>query len=131
MSTSILNKKHISTERPYSHKELNFLRKQFFYSLRIGKLLIEHQDCRHSYYARLNGKKEREAIESNMTNIGNCSVCWKLNRTPKSLKKQAKNLIDKYLYLFYSSDLDVYEKLETEQDFYTWLYCEFNEGNKK
>jgi hypothetical protein len=133
MNTSVLEKKYIKSERPYSHKELVNNRHRMTRNLRIGQILIEHNDCKHFYFARANGRKEKEAKESNGQVVGNCSVCWKLNRTPKRLKNSAKNLSDDYMSANPSkfNPPASYEYLELETDFYTWLYNEFNPVEKE
>jgi hypothetical protein len=128
MNMSVLEKKYVEPERPYSHKELADSRNRMIRYLRIGQVLIDHPDCKHFYFARANGRKEKEAKESNGEVIGNCSVCWKMNRTPKKLRNTAKLLCDSYMESnpakFNPPASSGYLELET--DFYTWLYNEFN-----
>jgi hypothetical protein len=141
MNTSVLEKNsNYQVDRPYSRKELLNNRHRAFKSLKIGKVLIYHPDCRHSYYAKANGRKEKEAIENstpqtgNATgglvyeSTGNCSVCWKIGRTPKRLKGDASSLSTAYMNInpekFDPPESYMYLCLET--DFYTWLYNEFN-----
>jgi len=124
---SVLERKFDPIERPYSLKELTLLRGRFYRSMRIGSVLIDHPECGHVYFAKANGKKEREALSSNMENLGSCSVCWKLNRTPKNLKQRAKDLVDIFTLMFRRPERDRYEDLELEQLYYTWLYREFND----
>jgi len=134
MSTSVLEKNYVELERPYSQKELVNNRNRMVKYLRVGQVLIEHEDCRHFYFARVNGRKEREAKESNGEVIGNCSVCWKMNRTPKRLRNSAKLLCDTYMNTNPAkfNPPTCLEYLELETDFYTWLYNEFNpEGDER
>jgi hypothetical protein len=140
--SSVLEKKSFEPDRPYSRKELEEKRKRIFRNMNIGNVLIEHSDCGHFYYAKANGQKEHAAKElvaqkpdQRAENVGNCSVCWKINRTPKSLKNRANNLVEaytnscpiwnphKYGYTYYDFDL--------ESDFYVWLYHEFNPKKKQ
>ena len=94
--------------------------------LNVGKVLVEHPDCGHSYFTKCNGKKEKEAKEAGGVVTGNCSVCWKLHHTPRSLKQRAEDLVNVYM----GCPLDdynppkIYENYEVEKDFYTWLYLE-------
>ena len=128
MNTSVLEKKYVEPERPYSRKELVNSRHRMARYLRIGQVLIEHDECRHFYFARANGRKEKEAKESNGEVVGNCSVCWKMNRTPKRLRNSARLMCESYMNAnpakFDPPASSGYLELET--DFYTWLYNEFN-----
>ena len=133
MNTSVLEKTCSNETRPYSRKELETVHKNFIHNSRIGKVFIYHSRCKHGYYCKTGGKKEKEYKESNGQNIGNCSVCWKLNRTPKRLKNTARNLASYYLDIPHESynSPPSYYHLEIEIDFYTWLYKEFNLDKKK
>ncbi len=122
MTDSVLEKIMYVSDRPYSSKELQIMRKKLFRTLRLGNTIIFHRDCQHMYYAKINGRKEREILETN-TVSSHCSVCWKLNRTPKKLKQKARNLVDQYL----GSGVDSYESLSILYNFYIWLYYEFND----
>lgn len=127
MSDTVLEKKCEDNERPFSQKELEYLRHRTYKRLYLGKVLIEHPECGHFYYAKSNGKKEKEAIETNNNNVGNCSVCWKLTRTPKRLKDKAYNLVNEYCSVMYRKpNFYTHTLYELEKDFYTWLYTEFN-----
>lgn len=132
MSLSVLEKSCTNEDRPYSQRELKTLHKNLMHTLRIGSVYVIHPECTHGYYCKAGGKKEKEALESNGTIIGNCSVCWKLNRTPRRLKNTANFLSkcykDKYLQL---NPPKSYYDYELELDFYTWLYNEFNPIQKK
>jgi hypothetical protein len=130
MSSSVLEKKYLDTTRPYSQKELSFMRKKSFRQHRVGKVPIEHTECGHFYLAKINGRKEREALESGTKSVGNCSVCWKISRTPRRLKKNARQLVDDFgNNLYETPSYWTYEIVELESDFYTWLYDEFNPDN--
>jgi hypothetical protein len=121
--SSVLEKKYKEPERPYSQRELTELEKKWKKTLRVGEYVVNHTDCHHSYLARVGGKKELEAIQSG--NVGNCSVCWKIKRTPKKLKEKAKYLVNMYMSIPTDSSLS-YDIVEIQMDFYTWLYNEFN-----
>lgn len=133
MSLSVLEKPCSDESRPYSRKELEVLRKNLLRRLRIGTVYVTHQECNHGYYCKAGGKKEKEARESNGENAGNCSVCWKFNRTPKRLKASAKSLTDCYMnkHLSDFNPPKSYFHYELEADFYTWLYNEFNPNEEK
>jgi len=133
MNSSVLEKKNIEQERPYSKKEILNTRFDTIRKLRIGKMLIRHQECGHFYFAKENGKKEKEVKESNGARVGNCSVCWKMNRTPERLRELGKRLVDDYMSVDTSffENASSYRNVELEKDFYTWLYNEFNPIVKK
>ena len=128
MNRSVLELDNIAL-RPYSRKELKNIRYQSFRNLRIGKVMITHSECNHKYYARANGRKEKEVNEG--ISPTNCSVCWKINRTPRRLKNDAIKLTHDYIstegHLF--ENPSSYEYVCLEQNFYTWLYTEFNPVN--
>jgi hypothetical protein len=127
MENSVLEKKYTEAVRPYSEKELTLLRKRTLWKLRIGKVLIEHPDCKHFYMAKANGRKEKEALETGQKNVGNCSVCWKYRKTPNNLKNKASDLVIAFCDEFYNSpEVLTYDLYELEKDFYQWLYNEFN-----
>ncbi len=125
---SVLEKKATQVDRPYSQKELVAKRKSGLKQLRVGRELIDHTDCRHFYYAKSGGKKEKDIKESKGQIVGNCSVCWKFRRTPRNLQDIACDLVDAYMSTHPSkfSPPESFECLELELDFYTWLYNEFN-----
>lgn len=133
MSLSVLEKSSTDESRPYSQKELEALHKNLLRRLRIGSVYVTHPDCNHGYYCKAGGKKEKEALESKGENVGNCSVCWKFNRTPKKLKNTARNLTEYYM----NRRIDDFNPpksyfcYELESDFYTWLYNEFNPTERK
>lgn len=129
--SSVLEKKIFEPDRPFSRKELQEKRKQIFRNMHIGNTLIQQSDCRHVYFAKSNGKKEKEAKEmpAGTAISGNCSVCWKINRTPKNLKNRAIDLVEAYTNsgsIWDSNSSYNYYDFELETDFYTWLYQEFN-----
>uniref|UniRef100_A0A6C0EKJ4 Uncharacterized protein n=1 Tax=viral metagenome TaxID=1070528 RepID=A0A6C0EKJ4_9ZZZZ len=124
---SVLEKQYVEAERPYSQKELENLRQRMRRRLYLGTVLIEHENCGHFYYARANSRKEREARETGQKNVGNCSVCWKINRTPRRLKGRAKDLVDEYCRTLHEDpQYWTYYLHDLESDFYFWLYNEFN-----
>jgi hypothetical protein len=126
MSSSVLEKDYKDPERPYSQKELKFTRKNNYRVLRLGQVQAHHSKCGHFYLTKYNGRKEKEIKESGSSDTGNCSVCWKFNKTPRHLRNPAKNLIG-----FYQTNFEqeppylTYDVLEGETDFYKWLYEEF------
>lgn len=122
MSTSILDQEYNEQTRPYSQNELHFNREKLFSKLRIGKVRAYHK-CNHFYFVKENGRKEKEILEYKNEDCGNCSVCWKLNKTPRHLKTKAKSLIDAYCDRFYQFPLFLsYDDSDVEIIFYKWLY---------
>lgn len=128
MNVSVLEKNYVGPERPYSQKELKFTRKSNFRILRLGQVRAIHTQCGHFYLTKFNGRKEKEITETGDRDTGNCSVCWKLNKTPRYLRLNAKNLISYYQSNFETDPGDLtFELVEGELDFYKWLYEEFSE----
>jgi len=125
MSSSVLEKDYVDADRPYSKKELQFIRASNRRALRLGKVRAEHSKCGHFYLTKYNGRKEKEILESKCNDTGNCSVCWKLSKTPRHLRRAANNLVDYYVQQFGNEpEYFTYEIVEGETDFYTWLYAE-------
>jgi len=125
--TSILDQEYIEPQRPYSQRELQFNRNRLFRSLRIGGTRANHQRCRHIYFVKRYGRKEKEIKESKSDDIGNCSVCWKFNKTPRLLKTKALGLIYRYTELFETEpEILTYSDCDVENVFYNWLYEELD-----
>ena len=124
MSTSILEQEYVKPDRPYSQRELNFKRECLFRRLRVGKVRAHHKRCDHFYLVKDNGRKQKE-IEEKSKDVGNCSVCWKLDKTPRFLKSKALLLINTYSRTFYKPlDFLSYENADLENVYYKWLYKE-------
>ena len=127
---SVLEKSSFKDQdRPYSQNELKYKRQRLFYSLRLGKIKACHSKCDHFYFVKQNGRKEKDIIENKSNDSGNCSVCWKYNKTPRYLKNKARELINYYNDVFSFNDEYTYfnyEDNELESIFYTWLYEEIN-----
>tara|TARA_Y100000389_G_scaffold61028_1_gene57148 strand:+ start:4380 stop:4754 length:375 start_codon:yes stop_codon:yes gene_type:complete len=122
MSTSILDQEYNEQNRPYSQNELHFKRENLFSRFRIGKVRACHK-CNHFYFVKENGRKEKEILEYKNEDCGNCSVCWKLNKTPRHLKAKAKSLVDAYCDRFYEFPSFLsYDDSDVEIVFYKWLY---------
>lgn len=111
--------------RPYSQKELVYLRERLYKNLRLGKMIAYHDECRHFYYVRQNGRKEKDMLENNTNNVGNCSVCWNMNKTPVSQHDEISNLVNDYsTYLYNEPSYLTLRLTELEKDFYNWLYTD-------
>ena len=126
MNSSVLEKDYQEPERPYSQKELKFVRKSNYRVLRLGQVQANHTKCGHFYLTKYNGRKEKEIKESGSNDTGNCSVCWKFNKTPRHLRQRAKDLIMYYQTNFEDDpEFLTFDLSEGEIDFYRWLYEEF------
>ena len=105
---SILESKYVPQQRPYSENELKYLRENLYRKVNIGTIKAYHSKCQHFYFVKNNSRKEKEIKEKNTSeNVGNCSVCWKINKTDKRLKKSAYELVDTYCEIFYN-DPEIY-----------------------
>ena len=128
--TSVLESDYIKPTRPYSSNELSDMRNNFFKKINLSNVIASHKNCKHFYYVKENGRKEKELNENN--NVGNCSCCWKLSKTPNDLFQKAEELVNIYSTKFkeYPSTLN-YDLLDVEICFYKWLYVdkyEFSEN---
>ena len=70
-------------------------------TLKLRNKKVWHKKTRYFYVVKQNGKKEKEMIEQNSCDVGNCSVTWKLLKTPKEDKTKTIELINDYMYNFY------------------------------
>jgi len=125
---SILELGYIKPTRPYSQNELADNRIKTRQHLKLGDHFAHHTRCQHFYLARVNGRKEKEILEAGTgTDIGNCSVCWKVLRTPQNLKEAAYDLIQSYCETFLEEpEVLTHSNVELEYAFYKWLYLEWN-----
>ena len=134
---SILESEYTGPSRPYSQNELKYLRENLYKNLRLGKERASHSKCCHFYYVKENSRKEKEILETNRSeNIGNCSVCWKINKSKPYLRNKAECLVESYCETFYKEpEKYTYDLLDLETIFYKWLYYENdntnNNNNKK
>lgn len=132
-NVSILESEFIRPTRPYSQNELKFMRNSLYKNINLGNNRIYHTKCNHFYYVKKNSRKEKELKEKNRNeNIGNCSVCWKLSKTPKHLKNNANDMVDYYCNSFYDeNEYYSYSLFDLENVFYRWLYQENFSKNDK
>jgi hypothetical protein len=125
--THILEVPYVPPTRPYSQAELAEKRKDLYNSLRLGNHIAHHKKCKHFYYVKRGGRKEKEMLENNTDDPGNCSVCWTLHRTPPSHTNMARDLVHEYHDII-GKDYDKqntylsYQKLDIETTYYKWLY---------
>jgi hypothetical protein len=111
--------------RPYSRIELKETRDRAYRGMRLSKTRAHHKRCNHFYYVRENGRKEKEMIESKTSDCGNCSVCWKLGKTPRVQQDEATSLVNTYCNEFHTEPEQLtFTMVELEVSFYTWLYME-------
>jgi hypothetical protein len=92
-----------NNRRPYSQNELNFMKNREFKHFRIGDVYAYHENCKHSYLVKKNGRKEKEILQNG--NNGNCSVCWRLSKTPKNMYEESLDIIDKSYVMINSNYL--------------------------
>lgn len=127
---SVLEQDYTPPSRPYCAEELEFMRSELRRKCRLGKHEIYHTKCKHKYIVRENSRKEKEILESGGNqDIGSCSVCWKINHTPRELKDMAYDMVDEYNYRFKSDPKKLtYDHVDLENSFYRWLYLENSDG---
>ena len=132
-TTTVLNLDYVAPQRPYSGDELLYLRKQYYKMFHLGEVYALHEECGHVYLTKKNGKKEtmikhHDISLSEDSSIGNCSVCWKMSRTPKKFADPAYDLVKYYHENIYPNlnQNPTYDEVMAEKDYYTWLYNEFN-----
>jgi len=112
-------------ERPHGTLELQAMRAQLLKSRGLSiECVAAHDECRHLYHIRENGQKFKQ-IAQNQYDVGNCSVCWKLSRTPVSLRESAEQLIVVFLENHFSEMPYDFVQYQIEKVFYIWLYDEF------
>lgn len=133
---SILRSEWNEPDRPYSTSELQYLKKHLFDSIRLSRDYVQHP-CGHSYYVKENGQKHKQLIEeleinpeNPDRNVGNCSVCWKRNKTPRPNKELCCDFIDLYQDIFDKEPVCLYE-FEISKIFYIWLYNELYERREQ
>lgn len=120
---TVLDKNYVPANRPYSQDELSFKREKLRNDLRLGNYFAEHSKCKHFYLVKTNGKKEKDIIETKNLDSGNCSVCWKLNKTNYNKRDIANILVCSYCNTYFEEPNYInYDKVVLETDFYNWLY---------
>jgi len=126
--SSVLETQYIPAKRPYSQDELkdNRVRLHTRYNI-LHSIYARHSQCNHFYLVKKNGRKYNIIVESEGSENGNCSVCWKLRKTPKYLKDSAYSLVTEYENIFIN-DLKylTYDTIDIERSFYTWLFKDFS-----
>jgi hypothetical protein len=114
--------------RPYSQKELSDLNKQLFKKLQLSTHYVEHSECGHYYYVKQAGAKYKQLMHSleqeNGRDIGNCSVCWKFRKSPKSMWDLCEQFL-RYHNEVFRQPRHTYFAYKVYEIFYTWLYQEY------
>jgi hypothetical protein len=95
---------------------------------------VNHTRCGHTYFVKMYGQKYKDMLElDSCTDVGNCSVCWKLRRTPRGLAERAKYFVDTYKsvseFMNANQGYFTYDDLQIEKIFNTWLNLETYENN--
>jgi hypothetical protein len=123
-SDEVLLSQYTQPHRPYSVEELKDIRENLYQSLKLGQQSVYHDKCNHYYLVRQNSQKEKEILESgNNRNIGNCSVCWKLNNCTKQNSDIASSLVYHYTNDFHLDPAPLsYDTVDLENMYYKWLY---------
>jgi hypothetical protein len=122
--TSVLENDYVEQSRPYSQNELNNIKQQTYRNFRLGKSRAYHMSCNHCYLVKKNGRKEREMNAKSSYDVGNCSVCWKIGKTPVRLLGKASKLAKVYNDTPDNKILK-YQDVILERIFYKWLYEDF------
>jgi hypothetical protein len=126
--TSILESDYTPQNRPYSQDELRDNRENLYKSLNLGSIKVWHSNCKHFYYVKQNGKKEKDILSSKNNDSGNCSVCWKINKCNN--KHRAINIVNQYSNTFYDEPTYMtYNLADLEMIFYKWLYSDQQHKN--
>ena len=130
---SVLETEYVKPTRPYSTDELQSLRLSLYKYLKLSNLKVSHTKCGHHYFVKENSRKEKEIKEKEeCIDVGNCSCCWKLSKTPNHLKNSASGLIDAYTKTFEKEPEKMkYEYLDVETCYYKWLYQDNFDDEKK
>lgn len=125
---SALETEYIKPKRPYSQNELKDIREKLYKKYNLSnEVKAKHDKCGHFYNVKKNGRKFNLIIESDYQENGNCSVCWKIHRTPKYLKDSAYNLVSEYENLFRNeSPFLSYDMNDIEKVYYKWLLEDFS-----
>lgn len=126
--TSILESEYNLPLRPYSDKELQQKRINLFRMARVGEIIAFHPRCNHTYFVRSKGRKEQKILETHDSGVGNCSICWKLSKTPNNLYDKAIRVVESYTSIFFTQRKQLkditYSDLDILTVFYKWLYLE-------
>lgn len=125
---SVLNQTWEPPTRPVSANEVVDSMDRLYKRFRLVPISAEHA-CGHTYMVRKNGRKHNDIIaaeesqETHPRDIGNCSVCWKLNNTPYVLRPAACEIVNMYQTISNSAERSALDE-HVMRVYYTWLYHE-------
>jgi len=129
--TSVLTTDYVPQTRPYSQNELRDMREKLYSKLNLSNILASHPKCKHFYFVRKNSRKYNNIKEENNPDSGNCSVCWKLNNTPKDLYDKAEELVYLFEREFKEPRYDLtYDSFDIENCYYNWIYERDNRDSR-
>ena len=129
---NLLTKNYPEAQRPYSQDEISDIRTKSLSRLNVGDTMVFHEGCCHFYLAKAGGKKEAQVKEEQTLDTGCCSVCWKLRKTPKDLRKTAEEMVEAFNYNFSERpDRWSLSLLHLEITYYKWLYINFERRNRR
>jgi len=123
-SDNVLLLKYEQPTRPYSKLELKDMQNNLHKRFKLSDKFVFHTKCNHFYLVKENSQKEKDIIsDNNNIDIGNCSICWKINNTSKHLKNSAKDMIYHYSTQFKNEPVSLtYDLFDLENIYYQWLY---------
>ena len=123
----ILNTKYIPQTRPYSQDELKDNQQKLYDNLHLDiKNMVHHKSCNHFYFVKKNGRKAKEMIKENSTDVGNCSICWKLRKINDEFYDKAMFIVEKYSDLFYNNPTYLTYDMLDIQNIYNINYEKYN-----
>lgn len=125
--TTILSTDWVEPTRPYSKNELAYTRERIFRNNNLSEKYVYHPKCQHVYFVKTGGVKYKQLLENpENEDVGHCSVCWKIQRTPNKYRNRAKDFVGIYcenIGNMMNGELSYYLN-EVERIFYIWLYRE-------
>lgn len=128
---NILRKEFPPADRPYSQNELNDMRDRILGRLKVGNTMVYHEQTGYFYLAKAGGKKEKSVQNGEQLDPAGCSVCWKLRKTPKHLRDEARDMVEAYQVNFEKKpDKWTLGLINLEATFYKWLYLNFDKKDR-
>ena len=127
---TVLDEDYEKPKRPFSQKELQSLKVKYAYQLKLSREMVHHTKSNYKYYVKRFGNKEKTIVEIKKndiehynTDIGNCSVSWKIAKTHPQYKNYVKEITCQYMDTHDKERLTHFD-VELFRVFYTWLYHE-------
>ena len=123
-SDNVLLSKYVEPSRPYSKNELKEMENNLYKRFKLSDKFVSHTKCKHFYLVKENSQKDKDIIANNSNiDVGNCSVCWKVNNTTKDIRHLAKEMIYHYSNEFKNEPANLtYDLFDLENIYYQWLY---------